>query len=120
MTSARLLWCATGYVALGLGIVGILLPVLPTTPFVILAAFAFSRGSPRMRARLEEHRHFGPAIRDWEARGAIRPRHKAAACMAMAVSLLGAVLLALPPAVLAMQALALAGAGAFVLTRPSA
>ncbi|MBP1804434.1 YbaN family protein [Rubellimicrobium aerolatum] len=120
MTPMRLLWTALGYVALTLGIIGVALPVVPTTPFMILAAFAFGKGSPRMRRWLERNRHFGPAIRDWETRGAIRPRHKAVACLLMSGSLIGAVLLALPPAVLAVQAVALAGAAAFMLTRPSA
>lgn len=115
----RVLWTVFGWVALALGVIGLFLPVVPTTPFVILAAFAFGRGSPAMRRRLEESRHFGPAIRDWEERGAIRPRHKAAACLLMAASLVGAVILGLPATVLAVQAFALAAAGSFVLTRPS-
>ena len=120
MMPARLLWSALGYVALALGLIGVVLPVMPTTPFMILAAFAFGKGSPRMRAMLENSRHFGPAIRDWESRGAIRRQHKMMACLLMAGSFAGALLLALPVGVLALQGLALAGATAFVLTRPSA
>jgi len=115
----RFLWTAFGWAALALGVIGVLLPVMPTTPFVLLAAFAFGKGSPAMRRRLEEHRHFGPAIREWEEKGAIRPRHKAVACILMGCSLLGAILLALPMAVIAVQALAMGGAAAYILTRPS-
>lgn len=118
--TARLAWTAAGWVALALGAVGLLLPVMPTTPFVLLAAFAFGRGSPVMRRRLEESRHFGPAIRDWEERGAIRPRHKATAVVLMGVSLAGAILLGLAPAILLVQGSAMALASAYVLTRPSA
>lgn len=116
----RLLWAALGWTALGLGLVGVLLPVMPTTPFVILSAFAFSRGSPAVRARLERSRHFGPAIKDWEEKGAIRRRHKVMACTLMTASLVGALWLGLSAWVLLFQGSALAAAMAFVLTRPSA
>ena len=119
MVGPRLLWTAFGWVALALGAIGVLLPVVPTTPFVLLAAFAFGKGSPAMRQRLERSRHFGPAIRDWEERGAIQPRHKIVACGLMACSLVGAILLALPVGVLVVQAVAMGGAALYILTRPS-
>lgn len=90
MLSARLAWTALGFAALAVGSVGTLLPLLPTPPFVILAAFAFGKGSPRLRARLEAHRVFGPAIRDWKARGAIAPRHKVTTGLVMGLALLAA------------------------------
>jgi uncharacterized membrane protein YbaN (DUF454 family) len=119
MAGPRILWTAFGWVALALGAIGVLLPVLPTTPFILLAAFAFGKGSPAMRQRLERSRQFGPAIRDWEEHGAIRPRHKAVACVLMACSLVGAILLALPDVVIAVQAIAMGAAALFILTRPS-
>ena len=117
--AARLAWTGFGWVALVLGGIGLLLPVVPTTPFVILAAFAFGRGSPAMRARLERSRHFGSAIRDWEERGAIKPLHKALACGLMACSLVGAILLGLAPLVLIVQGAIMGAVAVFVLTRPS-
>lgn len=54
-----LFWIVAGFGALGLGVVGAPLPLLPTTPFVILAASAFGPGSPALRARLDAHRSFG-------------------------------------------------------------
>ena len=116
----RILWTAFGWVALALGLIGVVLPIMPTTPFILVAAFAFGKGSPAMRRRLEANPHFGPAIRDWEERGAIRPWHKATACVLMACSLVGAFLLALPAVVIAVQALVMGGAAAFILSRPSA
>lgn len=59
------LWCG-GAVALVLGIVGIFLPLLPTTPFILLAAACWARASPRLHRRLLAHPHFGPMIENWE------------------------------------------------------
>lgn len=117
--AARLAWTALGWAALALGLIGLLLPVVPTTPFAILAAFAFGRGSPAMRARLERSRWFGPAIRDWEERGAIRPGHKAMGVGLMAASVAGALILGVAPLLIGVQALCLGSAALFVLTRPS-
>ncbi len=117
--AVRIAWTSLGWVALSLGAIGLLLPVVPTTPFVILAAFAFGKGSPAMRERLERNRHFGPAIREWEERGAIRPQHKAMACGLMGASLGGAWVLDLPPGILMGQAAVMGAVSLFVLTRPS-
>lgn len=72
----RWLWLALAYVALGLGIIGVFVPGLPTTPFVLLSAFAAARGSRRLHDRLLAHRVFGPMIRDWQATGAVNRRAK--------------------------------------------
>lgn len=61
-----------GWLSLLAGLIGIWLPLLPTTPFVLLAAFCFSRGSARLHRRLQESRLFGPLIRDWEKNRGIR------------------------------------------------
>lgn len=65
-----------GVLALLLGVLGVVLPLLPTTPFVILAAFCFSRSSERLHQWLLNQRLFGPLIRDWEAHGVIPLRVK--------------------------------------------
>jgi uncharacterized membrane protein YbaN (DUF454 family) len=72
----RWLWLVLAYACLALGIVGIFLPGLPTTPFVLLAAYAAARGSKRLHAWLLAHRLFGPMIRDWEASGAVSRKAK--------------------------------------------
>lgn len=70
-----LLWLA-GTVSLGLGIVGVVLPGLPTTPFVLLAAACYAKASPRLHVWLRAHRLFGPMVRDWEAHRSLTRRTK--------------------------------------------
>lgn len=65
-----------GLVALGLGILGVFLPVLPTTPFILLAAYCFARSSTRLHAALLRHKHFGPAIRNWQTNRCIARKTK--------------------------------------------
>ena len=82
----RALWLGAGGLALLLGIVGIFLPLLPTTPFVLLAAFCFSRGSARWEAWLVNHPRWGPMVRDWRTHRAVPLRAKQLATGMMAVS----------------------------------
>ena len=82
----RLAWLVLAYVSLALGVIGIFVPGLPTTPFVLLSAFAAARGSRRLHAWLLAHRQFGPMIRDWQATGAVSRRAKRAATAMMALS----------------------------------
>jgi hypothetical protein len=80
----RWAWLLLAYLALALGLIGIVVPGLPTTPFILLAAFAAARGSTAMHQWLLGHRLFGPMIRDWERNGAISRRAKWTASIAMA------------------------------------
>jgi uncharacterized protein len=85
MRLRRALWLLAGVVSLALGIVGIVLPLLPTTPFVLLAAACFSRGSVRCERWLLAHRTFGPLVRDWREHRAIPRRARQLAYLMMAV-----------------------------------
>jgi len=67
---AKFLWNAAGTLFLSLGIVGIAIPLLPTTPFLLLAAACYYRGSPRMHRWMQTNRYFGEYLRDYqEGRG---------------------------------------------------
>lgn len=81
----RLLWLGSGALALLVGVVGIVLPLLPTTPFVLLAAFCFTRGSARCEAWLLGHPRLGPIVRDWRATRAVPWRAKLLAWATMAL-----------------------------------
>ena len=80
MTPKRALWLLLGLVAVGLGAVGVVLPLLPTTPFLLLAAFAFARSSERWHQWLVNHQIFGPLIEDWNRYGAISEARKQSLC----------------------------------------
>ncbi len=67
-----LLYVAGGWTCLGLAVLGAVLPVLPTTPFVLLASWCFYRGSPRIHAWLHRSRWFGPTLDDWHHYHGIR------------------------------------------------
>jgi uncharacterized protein len=77
-----LLWLA-GTIALALGLIGVVLPGLPTTPFILLSAACYARASPRLHAWLLNHRWMGPMLRDWERDRSLTRRTKALAVGSM-------------------------------------
>lgn len=81
----RWLWFALGWAMVGLGAIGALLPVMPTTIFLILAVGCFARSSPRLEQRLLAHPRYGPALRLWREQGAVSRKGKTLACAGMAV-----------------------------------
>lgn len=117
--AARLIWRLAGATALALGVLGIVLPLLPTTPFLLLAAFCFSRGSQRLHDWLVDHAHLGPPIRDWRQHRAITPRAKRVAALSMLVVIGVSLALGAPPKMLIAQAMVLTLVAAFLFSRPS-
>ena len=115
----RLIYACLGFLSLGLAMLGILLPLLPTVPFLLLAAFSFAKSSERMHDWLVSHRTFGPLILDWNERGAIRPAAKKAATVSIAAVFLLSVVLGAPNHVLIIQAMVLTGVLTFIWSRPS-
>jgi uncharacterized membrane protein YbaN (DUF454 family) len=114
----RVFWIGLGGLSVALGVIGAALPLLPTVPFLLLAAFSFARSSPRLHRWLLAHPRLGPPIRDWQATGAIRRRVKwlstASLFAAFGIGLAGG----MPAWALGVQLACLCGAGLFIWTRP--
>lgn len=92
----RTVLVTAGFVAMGLGIAGLVLPVLPTTPFMLLAAACFARSSPRFHRWLLGHRTFGPIVSEWEAHRAIPWRTKLWAIALMSGTLAASIVFFVP------------------------
>lgn len=75
-TVIRIIYLCVGCLCVLLGLIGVVLPLLPTTPFLLVAAFCFSRSSERLHSYLLNHRLFGKLISDWERYGVIPFRVK--------------------------------------------
>ncbi|MDB5869172.1 MAG: hypothetical protein JWP96_1504 [Polaromonas sp.] len=90
---ARWLLMGLAVLSLALGMVGLFLPLLPTVPFLLLAAWAAGHSSPRLSRWLESHPRFGAHITDWRRGGVVRRKAKWMATVAMIASALGTVLL---------------------------
>lgn len=116
----RRVWYALGLLAAGLGIVGIALPVMPTVPFLLLAAAAFARSSPALERRILDHPTYGPSVRAWRETGAISRAAKIWAVLAMATGVGFSAFAGMPSWVLAAQATVCIAIAAYVVTRPEA
>jgi len=115
------LFLLLGCASLGLGFAGVFLPLVPTTPFILLSAFCFSRSSNRLHRWLLAHPTFGSLLLDWERDGAIRPRAKAWSILLMNGFLGYAVFFretSLSAKVVLLSVMF--GVSAFILSRPSA
>ena len=113
----RHLYLAAGWASLGLGAIGAFLLLLPTVPFVILAAFCFARSSPRLEAWLVTHPQFGHHIVAWRTKGAISRKGKIAATAAFAFSIVLAAIFSPWPWVM-LPVVAAAVTGGWIWTRP--
>ncbi|PCD76651.1 YbaN family protein [Pseudothioclava arenosa] len=115
----RIIWLICGLISLGLGIVGAFVPLLPTVPLVLLAAFFFARSSERLHQWLLNHPQFGPAIADWSERGAISKRGKWAATVSILATFAITLFLGIGWKIILIQAAALGAVSLFIWTRPS-
>jgi len=117
--AVRIGWLLLGLLCVALGFIGALLPLMPTTIFLILAAGCFARSSPRLEAWLLDHPRFGPGLRAWRHEGAISRKGKIAACAGIALGLLLFLMGAHPRIWVAVAvAVALGACATWILTRP--
>ena len=116
--AVRSIWFVIGVMALALGALGILLPLLPTTPFILLAAYSFARSSKPVHDWLLRHRIFGPLIENWRRYGAINRRAKILGLASLIVVFAISLQLGAPPHAVLIQAVILPLCGLFIMSRP--
>ena len=115
---AKILMVLFGAVFVLLGIVGLFLPLLPTVPFLILAAFLFARSSDRLHDWLMSHPRLGPPIHNWHEHGAISRRAKWISSLSILIAACLGVVFSLPPLLLTIQIGCLIIVAIFIWTRP--
>lgn len=111
-------WVTLGIIALVLGAIGIVTPLLPTVPFLLLAAFCFSRSSDRLHNWLLSHPTLGPPIEHWNRSGAIKRRAKLLASGSMLLAFSLSIALGVRPILLGIQGIVLIGTAIFIWSRP--
>lgn len=110
----------TGWACVGLGFIGIIMPIFPTTPFLLVAVWAFSKSSPEMADRIRNHPVAGRFVRDWQDEGVIPVPAKLIALAMMTVMLAYLQFWSdMPGWAVIVAAAVMAGAAGYILSRPS-
>ncbi|WP_208437216.1 YbaN family protein [Bartonella taylorii] len=116
----RIFMSVVGWAMVILGIIGIVLPIMPTVPFLLVASWCFARSSPRFHHWLNNHRVFGPPIKQWEEKRAIPPLIKVFAVVSMAGGFLSFLMMLHPALWFALLVAAvLLLIAIYIVTRPS-
>lgn len=115
----KYLWLLLGLSSLGLALLGAILPLLPTVPFLLLAAFFFAKSSEKLHTWLINHPLFGKMISDWHERGAINKKAKYLATLSVLLVLSFSIFLDLKPMILYLQITLLSLVLLFIWTRPN-
>jgi uncharacterized protein len=120
MNVIKIFYLGLAWLCVGLGIIGIILPIFPTTPFLLVAVWAFSKSSPEMAEKLRNHPKAGRYIRDWQDHGAIPLVGKVMAISMMTVMAIYLVGFSqLPTWAGLLACFVLSGVGVYIFTRPS-
>lgn len=114
----RLFWVTVGLIAVALGAIGLFLPVLPTVPFLLLAAYAFANSSEKLHNWLLSNKTFGPMIRDWQERGAISRKTKIVATLSLVGAVILQLIIGIFPYLIAAECVIFAAVLTFIWTRP--
>ena len=104
---------------LGSAILGVILPLLPTVPFLLLAAFFFAKSSERLHTWLLNHKIFGTMIDDWNSRGAINKKAKYMSTLSVVLVIIISLVVGLKPLILTIQIVLLSLVMLFIWTRPN-
>ena len=116
----RIIYHVIGLLMIVLAIIGAILPIMPTVPFLLVASWCFARSSPRFHNWLHNHKVFGPPVKQWEEQGVISPFVKILAVGGMSVGFCSFLLIAKPVLWLAIcVAIVLIAISVYILTRPS-
>ncbi|MBC7714767.1 MAG: YbaN family protein [Rhizobacter sp.] len=116
----KITYLILGHISLVLGIIGAFLPILPTTPFLLLAAFFYSQSSPKLHGWIINHKYFGPPLQDWQKRGVIGMKAKILATVMIALVLIFRIpVLNINLWIKIFAATVLTGVLVFIWTRPS-
>lgn len=118
-STGRYGYLVLAYGCVGLGMLGVVVPLLPTTPFLLVAAWAATRSSPRLRWWLYRHPRYGPSIRAWQRHQSIPVPVKATGCALLALSWITLWLLGFSGPALAGFAVFFLLIATLILTRPS-
>ncbi|CAA6818471.1 MAG: Unknown protein [uncultured Sulfurovum sp.] len=115
----RIIWFTLGGVSLFLAFLGVLLPLLPTVPFLLVSAFFFAKSSEKVHDWLISHKLFGTMIRDWHERGAIALKSKYFATVSIVSVVLISLLFGVKLMVIYLQIFVLSLVLLFIWTRPN-
>lgn len=114
----RYIWIVIGFLCLGLGALGVFVPLLPTVVFWIIAAFAFSKSSVHLHEWMMTHPQIGPPLIDWYEKGAISNQGKKTATIAICLTVFISCLLGISMAILSIQIVVLSSVLIFIWSRP--
>ncbi len=111
-------WFTIGFISLAFGAVGIILPLLPTTPFMLVAAFSLSRSSERWHKWLINHKIFGALIKNWQKYGAINGYAKIVSTVSIVIVFSLSIVMDVNKIVILIQFFVLGSVTIFILSRP--